>query len=100
MIALDFPAAPLITLEDGHRRRPKIMEAVSRAVKAFDTSKVVRVGWWDGQNAPIVEFEAGTELESLEIDPAPFVRDKACMICCQVDKGLTALAVARPTLAN
>ncbi|GAA5984654.1 hypothetical protein JCM10908_003443 [Rhodotorula pacifica] len=71
IIALDFPAAALVTLEDGHRRRPKIVGAVVEAVKGFDASRVVRVGWADGFKAPVVEFVAGTDLEALEVTPAP-----------------------------
>ncbi|KAG0660143.1 hypothetical protein C6P46_004773 [Rhodotorula mucilaginosa] len=70
-IALDFPAAPLVTLEEGHRRRPKILEGVAKAVKGFEESQVVRVAWWDGHKAPIVELAAGTDLENLQITPAP-----------------------------
>jgi predicted PhzF superfamily epimerase YddE/YHI9 len=73
-IALDFPAAPLVTLEEGHRRRPKILEGVAKAVKGFEESQVVRVAWWDGHKAPIVELAAGTDLENLQITPAPLVR--------------------------
>ena len=73
-IALDFPAASLVTLEEGHRRRPKILEGVATAVKGFEESQVVRVAWWDGHKAPIVELAAGTDLENLQITPAPLVR--------------------------
>ncbi|GAA5865102.1 hypothetical protein JCM3774_002131 [Rhodotorula dairenensis] len=70
-IALDFPAASLVTLEQGHRRRPKILDGLAKSVQGFEECQVVRIAWWDGHKAPIVELKAGTDLEQLQVTPAP-----------------------------
>ncbi|GAA6026967.1 hypothetical protein JCM8202_004504, partial [Rhodotorula sphaerocarpa] len=70
-ISLDFPAASLVTLESGHRRRAKIVDAVLRAVQGLGESAIVRVAWWDGQRSPVVELPAGTDLQNLHVSPTP-----------------------------
>lgn len=74
-ISLDFPAASLVTLESGHRRRAKIVDAVLRAVQGLGESAIVRVAWWDGQRSPVVELPAGTDLQNLHVSPTPLVSD-------------------------
>lgn len=85
-VSLDFPVAQLMTLEDGHRRRPKILEAVTRAVKGLQASTVLRVGWWDNHQTPIVELAAGTDLEHLEVEPELLVRSQSCASCTRLDR--------------
>ncbi|GAA5853056.1 hypothetical protein JCM8547_000185, partial [Rhodosporidiobolus lusitaniae] len=68
-IALDFPAADLLELVEGHRRRPKIVEGVVAATK-LDESKVKRVAWYDGFEAAVVEIGADVDLAGLKVDIA------------------------------
>ncbi|BGP27211.1 phenazine biosynthesis PhzC/PhzF family protein [Rhodotorula toruloides] len=68
-ISLDFPAASLLTLEEGHRRRPKIVEAV-KAATGLGEDQVGKVAWWDAWNGAVVELDAGVDLENLKVDIA------------------------------
>ncbi|CEQ40985.1 SPOSA6832_02681, partial [Sporobolomyces salmonicolor] len=64
-ISLDFPAGRLTTLEDGHRRRPKIVDAVIKVVKSKEAIK--RVDWWDPMGC-LIELGSEVDLEKLEVD--------------------------------
>ncbi|GAA5971902.1 hypothetical protein JCM21900_000647 [Sporobolomyces salmonicolor] len=64
-ISLDFPAGRLTTLEDGHRRRPKIVDAVIKVVKSKEAIK--RVDWWDPIGC-LIELGSEVDLEKLEVD--------------------------------
>ncbi|BGP19595.1 hypothetical protein JCM10213v2_007690 [Rhodosporidiobolus nylandii] len=66
-IAVDFPSADLLTLENGHRRRPKIVAAVCAATGLKEES-VTRVAWYDAWEAPLVELAANVDLEGLKVD--------------------------------
>ncbi|BGP10931.1 hypothetical protein JCM10049v2_006825 [Rhodotorula toruloides] len=68
-ISLDFPAASLLTLEEGHRRRPKIVEAV-KAATGLGEEIVGKVAWWDAWNGAVVELDAGVDLANLKVDIA------------------------------
>ncbi|BGP34916.1 hypothetical protein JCM10296v2_006740 [Rhodotorula toruloides] len=65
-ISLDFPAASPLTLEEGHRRRPKIVEAV-KAATGLGEGSVGKVAWWDAWNGAVVELDAGVDLASLKV---------------------------------
>ncbi|GAA5881123.1 hypothetical protein JCM1840_007112 [Sporobolomyces johnsonii] len=64
-ISLDFPAGQLTTLEDGHRRRPKIVDAVTKVINSSEAIK--RVDWWDPLGC-LVELGSEVDLEKLEVD--------------------------------
>ncbi|BGP03017.1 hypothetical protein NBRC10513v2_006743 [Rhodotorula toruloides] len=68
-ISLDFPAASLLTLEEGHRRRPKIVDAV-KAATGLGEESVGKVAWWDAWNGAVVELDAGVDLANLKVDIA------------------------------
>ncbi|GAA5913086.1 hypothetical protein JCM6882_005557 [Rhodosporidiobolus microsporus] len=65
-ISLDFPAASLLVLEDGHRRRPKIVEAVVKATGLGEES-VKAVAYVDAFDGAVVELGADVDLEKLQV---------------------------------
>ncbi|BGP19602.1 hypothetical protein JCM10213_000197 [Rhodosporidiobolus nylandii] len=67
LISLNFPAADLLTLENGHRRRPKIVGAVLAATGLKEES-ILRVVWYDGSESPVVELAEDVDLEGLKVD--------------------------------
>ncbi|GAA6009580.1 hypothetical protein JCM10207_004110 [Rhodosporidiobolus poonsookiae] len=66
LIALDFPAASTLTLSEGHRRLPKIVQAVREATGLAE-EQIRRVDWWDAFEGAIVELSAEVELEKLSV---------------------------------
>ncbi|GAA6036413.1 hypothetical protein JCM8097_001708 [Rhodosporidiobolus ruineniae] len=66
LISLDFPAGDILTLEDGHRRRPKVVEAVRKATR-LEEDAIKRVAWYDAWDAAVVELDSTVGLEALDV---------------------------------
>ncbi|GAA5952247.1 hypothetical protein JCM3765_001919 [Sporobolomyces pararoseus] len=66
LITLDLPRSSLVTLEDGHRRRERILENVEKIVKR---EQVLRIDWADEIAACVVELSTEIDLPGLEFDP-------------------------------
>ncbi|GAA6046676.1 hypothetical protein JCM3770_003111 [Rhodotorula araucariae] len=66
LISLDFPAAKLLSLSEGHRRLPKILAAVREAT-GLSSESVVRCAWYDAWDAPLVELVPSVDLAALEV---------------------------------
>ncbi|BGP51140.1 hypothetical protein JCM10450v2_007069 [Rhodotorula kratochvilovae] len=70
LISLDFPAANLLHLSEGHRRLPKILAALHEAT-GLGAENVVRCAWYDAWDAPLIELAPSVNLRALEVKAAP-----------------------------
>jgi predicted PhzF superfamily epimerase YddE/YHI9 len=74
LISLDFPAGDFLTLESGHRRRPKIVEAVLKAAKKLEESEILRVAYSEFfGGSTIVELDASVDLKALAVEAEALV---------------------------
>ncbi|GAA5826665.1 hypothetical protein JCM11251_002843 [Rhodosporidiobolus azoricus] len=65
-LSLDFPAADILVLEEGHRRKPKIVEAVKKATGLGD-EKIKAVAYMDSFSGAVIELDESVELEKLDV---------------------------------
>jgi hypothetical protein len=71
LITLDLPRSSLVTLENGHKRRERILRGVEKIV---GREQVLRIDWADEIAACIVELSTDVDLPALDFDPFILVR--------------------------
>ncbi|GAA6046672.1 hypothetical protein JCM3770_003109 [Rhodotorula araucariae] len=76
LISLDFPAAKLLSLSEGHRRLPKILAAVQEAT-GLSSESVVRCAYFEKSDQTLIELAASVDLAGLTVDSATLSRVSA-----------------------
>ncbi|BGP42952.1 hypothetical protein JCM10450v2_007072 [Rhodotorula kratochvilovae] len=89
LISLDFPAATLLYLSEGHRRLPKILAALHEAT-GLGAESVVRCAYFDKSDQTLIELLPTIDLPALAVSPAALCRASTRVVLTQPSPSLEA----------